>query len=94
MNNVIFKDSFSESDSLKLLYEQNPRGCFVARCWVSTDFNMPQDATSLLCAYEMMFESNEKFEITISSRVLSYGRRIIEKLEVCREISTKYLTKH
>merc|ERR1719278_2281674 len=76
------QDKFPEkSDGLKELYGKGPSDAFfLVKFWA--DLNSPlHDETNAFYGVTATYESNENMTIQVSTKVCSFGKQVVEKLE-------------
>ncbi|XP_031636560.1 protein scalloped isoform X2 [Contarinia nasturtii] len=75
-------DKFPEkSGGLKELYERGPQNAFyLVKCWADLNTNITDEAGAFY-AVTSQYESNENIVITCSTKVCSFGKQVVEKVE-------------
>ncbi|XP_070495813.1 protein scalloped isoform X5 [Chironomus tepperi] len=75
-------DKFPQkSGGLKELYEKGPQnGFFLVKFWADLNTNLQTD-TGAFYGVSSHFESNENVVITCSTKVCSFGKQVVEKVE-------------
>ncbi|KAL7028657.1 hypothetical protein ACKWTF_005940 [Chironomus riparius] len=75
-------DKFPQkSGGLKELYEKGPQnGFFLVKFWADLNTNLQVD-TGAFYGVSSHFESNENVVITCSTKVCSFGKQVVEKVE-------------
>lgn len=75
-------DKFPEkSGGLKELYERGPQNAFyLVKCWADLNTNIT-DESQAFYAVTSQYESNENIVITCSTKVCSFGKQVVEKVE-------------
>uniref|UniRef100_A0A1B0D236 YAP binding domain-containing protein n=2 Tax=Phlebotominae TaxID=7198 RepID=A0A1B0D236_PHLPP len=75
-------DKFPEKKGgLKELYEKGPQNAFfLVKFWADLNTNV-QDETGAFYGVTSQYESNENMVITCSTKVCSFGKQVVEKVE-------------
>lgn len=75
-------DKFPEkSGGLKDLYDKGPQNAFyLVKCWADINTNVT-DETGAFYGVTSQYESNENVVITCSTKVCSFGKQVVEKVE-------------
>lgn len=76
-------DKFPEKKGgLKELYDKGPQNAFfLVKFWADLNTPMLED-TGAVYAVSSQYESNENMTITCSTKVCSFGKQVVEKVEV------------
>merc|ERR1719510_734254 len=77
------QDKFPEKKGgLKELYEKGPQDAFfLVKFWADLNTNISDEAASSFYNVTAAYESNESMTIQVSTKVCSFGRQVVEKLE-------------
>ncbi|CAL8115874.1 unnamed protein product [Orchesella dallaii] len=75
-------DKFPEKKGgLKELYDKGPQNAFfLVKFWADLNSNI-QDETQAFYGVTSQYESNENMPITCSTKVCSFGKQVVEKVE-------------
>uniref|UniRef100_A0A7E4ZYX3 TEA domain-containing protein n=1 Tax=Panagrellus redivivus TaxID=6233 RepID=A0A7E4ZYX3_PANRE len=76
----VIRDKFPQSLEA-LMKEGTNDAFFLVKCWANVDFTFG-DPTNLAYAVDSYFNGTENFEISVSTKVCSFGEQAVEKVEV------------
>lgn len=75
-------DKFPEKKGLKELYDKGPQSAFfLVKFWADLNSPLPDDAGAFY-GVTSQYESSEQMNITCSTKVCSFGKLVVEKVEV------------
>ncbi|VDO95341.1 unnamed protein product [Soboliphyme baturini] len=71
----------SGKTGLRELYERGPQNCFfLIKFWADVSFNVADEQAALF-AVDSRYESSENITISVSTKVCSFGKQVVEKVE-------------
>ncbi|XP_037029645.1 protein scalloped isoform X4 [Bradysia coprophila] len=75
-------DKFPEkSGGLKDMFDRGPQNAFyLVKCWADLNTNIP-DESGAFYGVTSQYESNDNVVITCSTKVCSFGKQVVEKVE-------------
>ncbi|XP_055526264.1 protein scalloped [Wyeomyia smithii] len=74
-------DKFPQAGGLKELYEKGPSNAFfLVKFWADLNTNIASDAGAFY-GVSSHYESNDNMVITCSTKVCSFGKQVVEKVE-------------
>ena len=75
-------DKFPEKKGLKELYDQGPQSAFfLVKFWADLSTSLPDDSGAFY-GVTSQYESNDNMTISCSTKVCSFGKQVVEKVEV------------
>lgn len=75
-------DKFPEKKGLKELYDKGPqRAFFLVKFWADLSTSLPDDSGAFY-GVTSQYESNDNMTISCSTKVCSFGKQVVEKVEV------------
>ncbi|KRX81507.1 Transcriptional enhancer factor TEF-1 [Trichinella sp. T6] len=88
----VFDKFPSGKTGLRELYERGPQNAFfLVKFWADVSFNVPDEQAALF-AVDSRYESNETMTISVSTKVCSFGKQVVEKVEIIRNVSEPVLS--
>uniref|UniRef100_A0A5S6Q8M3 TEA domain-containing protein n=1 Tax=Trichuris muris TaxID=70415 RepID=A0A5S6Q8M3_TRIMR len=77
----VFDKFPSGKTGLRELYERGPQNAFfLVKFWADVSFNVPDEQTALF-AVDSRYESSDSMAISVSTKVCSFGKQVVEKVE-------------
>lgn len=75
-------DKFPEKKGLKELYDKGPQSAFfLVKFWADLSTSLPDDSGAFY-GVTSQYESNDTMTISCSTKVCSFGKQVVEKVEV------------
>lgn len=75
-------DKFPEKKGLKELFDKGPQSAFfLVKFWADLSTSLPDDSGSFY-GVTSQYESSENMTIICSTKVCSFGKQVVEKVEV------------
>lgn len=75
-------DKFPEKKGLKELYDKGPQSAFfLVKFWADLSTSLPDDSGAFY-GVTSQYESNDNMTISCSTKVCSFGKQVVEKVEV------------
>ncbi|KRY30807.1 Transcriptional enhancer factor TEF-1 [Trichinella spiralis] len=88
----VFDKFPSGKTGLRELYERGPQNAFfLVKFWADVSFNVPDEQAALF-AVDSRYESNETMTISVSTKVCSFGKQVVEKVEIIHIVSKTVLS--
>lgn len=83
-------DKFPEKKGLKELYDKGPQSAFfLVKFWADLSTSLPDDSGAFY-GVTSQYESNDNMTISCSTKVCSFGKQVVEKVEVCNWLIIAY----
>ncbi|BES93193.1 Transcriptional enhancer factor [Nesidiocoris tenuis] len=74
-------DKFPEKKGLRDLFERGPQNAFfLVKFWADLNYNIEEEASAFY-GVTSRYESCERMEITCSTKLCSFGKQVVEKVE-------------
>uniref|UniRef100_A0A0N5A4B1 TEA domain-containing protein n=1 Tax=Parastrongyloides trichosuri TaxID=131310 RepID=A0A0N5A4B1_PARTI len=76
-------------DEFRTLFENGPPDSFfLAKCWGNLAFNLPSEEkkANVIYAVDSFYDSLTKFDISVSTKAITFAKQIVEKVEVYSSI--------
>ncbi|OUC48108.1 TEA domain protein [Trichinella nativa] len=93
----VFDKFPSGKTGLRELYERGPQNAFfLVKFWADVSFNVPDEQAALFAVdsrnkqAERWYESNETMTISVSTKVCSFGKQVVEKVEPVLSLQHEY----
>lgn len=78
-------DKFPEKKGLKELFDKGPQSAFfLVKFWADLSTSLPDDSGAFY-GVTSQYESNDNMTIACSTKVCSFGKQVVEKVEVKRK---------
>lgn len=85
-------DKFPEKKGLKELFDKGPQSAFfLVKFWADLSTSLP-DESGAFYGVTSQYESNDNMTIACSTKVCSFGKQVVEKVEVCHPHTTHLCT--
>lgn len=80
-------DKFPEKKGLKELFDKGPQSAFfLVKFWADLSTSLPEDSGAFY-GVTSQYESNDNMTITCSTKVCSFGKQVVEKVEVKAQLN-------
>ncbi|KAF6204907.1 hypothetical protein GE061_019072 [Apolygus lucorum] len=74
-------DKFPEKKGLRELFDKGPQNAFfLVKFWADLNYNIEEEANAFY-GVTSRYESNERMELTCSTKLCSFGKQVVEKVE-------------